>query len=127
MQCQKISKRAAKAGFEWDSVDDVWDQFASERAEFRAEEPGSEARAMEFGDMLFALVNVARREGIDAEAALAASNAKFRRRWSAMERMAAADGREIESYSTEDLNVLWNRAKELESSAPTSGRGPSVV
>ena len=107
MQCQKISKRAAKAGFEWDSVDDVWDQFASERAEFRAEEPGSEARAMEFGDMLFALVNVG-----DAFA---------------MERMAAAEGREIESYSTEDLNVLWNRAKELESSAPTSGRGPSVV
>ena len=82
---------------------------------------------MEFGDMLFALVNVARREGIDAEEALAASNAKFRRRWSAMERMAAAEGREIESYSTEDLNILWNRAKELESSAPASGRGPSVV
>ena len=127
MQCQKISKRAAKAGFEWDSVEDVWDQFESERAEFRAEEPGSEARAMEFGDMLFALVNVARREGIDAEEALAASNAKFRRRWSAMERMAAAEGREIETYSTEDLNILWNRAKELESSAPASGQGPSVV
>ena len=111
MQCQKISKRAAKAGFEWDTVDDVWDQFASERAEFLAEEPGSDARAMEFGDMLFALVNVARHEGIDAEEALAASNAKFRARWGAMERMAAAEGREIESYSTEELNVLWRTVK----------------
>ncbi len=115
MQCQKISKRAAKAGFEWGSVDDVWDQFASERAEFSAEEPGSNARALEFGDMLFALVNVARHEGIDAEEALAASNAKFRRRWSAMERMAAADDRDIGSYSTAELNELWNRAKALDS------------
>ena len=114
MQCQKISKRAAKAGFEWDSVDDVWDQFASERAEFLAEEPGSDARAMEFGDMLFALVNVARHAGIDAEDALVASNAKFRARWSAMERMAAEEGREIDSYSTAELNVLWRAVKERE-------------
>jgi tetrapyrrole methylase family protein/MazG family protein len=111
MQCQKISKRAAKAGFEWDTVDDVWDQFESEHREFLAEEPGSEGRAMEFGDMLFSLVNVARREGIDAEEALEAANAKFRRRWGAMERMAAAEGREIDSYTTEELNVLWNRVK----------------
>ena len=115
MQCQKISKRAAKAGFEWDTVEDVWGQFASERTEFLAEEPGTPARAMEFGDMLFALVNVARHEGIDAEEALAESNAKFRSRWSAMERMAASEGREIDSFSTEELNVLWNRAKEQES------------
>ena len=111
MQCQKISKRAVKVGFEWDSEDDVWDQFASERAEFLAEEPGSDARAMEFGDMLFALVNVARWEGIDAEEALAASNAKFRRRWSAMERMAEEQGRDIDSYTTKELNDLWGVAK----------------
>jgi tetrapyrrole methylase family protein/MazG family protein len=111
LQCQKISKRAAKAGFEWDTVDDVWDQFESEHREFLAEEPGSEGRAMEFGDMLFSLVNVARREGIDAEEALEAANAKFRRRWGAMERMAAAEGRGIDSYTTEELNVLWNRVK----------------
>ena len=111
LQCQKISKRAAKAGFEWDTVDDVWDQFESEHREFLAEEPGSEGRALEFGDMLFSLVNVARREGIDAEEALEAANAKFRRRWGAMERMAAAEGREIDSYTTEELNVLWNRVK----------------
>lgn len=114
MQCQKISKRAARAGFEWDTVDDVWDQFKSERTEFLAEEPGSEARALEFGDMLFALVNVARHEGIDAEEALAASNAKFRRRWSAMESMAAREGRDIESYSTAELNELWSAAKSSE-------------
>lgn len=111
MLCQKISKRAAKAGFEWESVDDVWDQVASEKAEFFAEEPGSDARAEEFGDLLFALVNVARWEGIDAEKALAASNAKFRRRWSRMEELLREEGRDVEDCSTEELNGLWGRAK----------------
>ena len=114
MQAQKVSKRAAKAGFEWDTVEDVWAQVASERAEYEAEEPGSEAREVEFGDMLFALVNVARKEGIDAEGALRASTAKFRRRWAAMEATACAAGRAIEDYSTEELNVLWDQVKQAE-------------
>ena len=114
MQCQKISKRAAKAGFEWESVADVWDQVASERAEFEAEERGSAAAAEEFGDILFALVNVARHEGIDAEEALAASNRKFRRRWAAMEKLANVEGKQIEQYSTAELNELWGRVKSRE-------------
>lgn len=111
MQCQKISKRAAKAGFEWDTVQDVWDQVASERAEFEAEERGSAAAAEEFGDILFALVNVARHEGIDAEEALAASNRKFRRRWAAMEKLAHQEGVAIDSLSTARLNELWAEVK----------------
>lgn len=114
MQAQKISKRAVKAGFEWDSTADVWAQVASERAEFEAEEPGSEAAALEFGDLLFALVNVARREGIDAEEALAASNRKFRRRWAAMEEAARAEGKSIEDLTTAEQNDLWNQVKAQE-------------
>lgn len=106
MQAQKISTRAAKAGFEWDTVDDVWEKVAEERAEFEREEPGTPMAAEEFGDMLFALVNVARRCGIDAEEALAASNRKFRRRWAAME--AAAD---LDGMSTAELNELWDSVK----------------
>ena len=118
MQCQKISKRAAKAGFEWETVADIWDKVAEERTEFEREERGTEAAAEEFGDILFALVNVARREGIDAEEALAASNRKFRRRWSAMERLARAEGRDLETYSTDELNVLWDQIKDGEHVAP---------
>ena len=88
MQAQKASRKAAAVGFEWDTVADVWDKVAEERAEFEREEPGSDAREMEFGDLLFALVNVARKEGIDAESALRASTAKFRARWAAMEDVA---------------------------------------
>ena len=111
MQCQKVSKRAAAAGFEWDTVDDVWDQVASERAEMQAEPLGSPERAMEFGDMLFALVNVARREGIDAEEALAASVRKFRRRWAEVERLALEQGRGVDSFTTSELNEMWEQVK----------------
>lgn len=111
MQAQKVSRKAAAVGFEWDTVDDVWAQAASERAEFEREEPGSEARAMEFGDMLFALVNVARREGIDAESALRASTMKFRTRWEAVERLAWECGTSVEELSTEELNRLWDEVK----------------
>ena len=111
MQAQKISKRAAKAGFEWETVADIWDKVAEERAEFEREAPGSDARACEFGDLLFALVNVARREGIDAEEALAASNRKFRARWSRMEELTRAEGSQLDDLGTARLNDLWDRAK----------------
>lgn len=111
MQAQKVSRKAAAVGFEWDTVDDVWAQVGSERAEFEREEPGSEARAMEFGDMLFALVNVARREGIDAESALRASTMKFRTRWEAVEHLARTRGTSVEELSTAELNRLWDEVK----------------
>ena len=98
----KLAERAAK---------DVWDEVAEERAEFEAEAPGSPEREMEFGDLLFALVNVARKEGIDAESALRASTAKFRRRWAAMERMAADAHVDLAELSTHGLNDLWDAAK----------------
>ena len=111
MQAQKISKRAAKAGFEWADLAGVWNKVAEERAEFEAEEPGTVASQEEFGDLLFALVNVARWSGVDAEEALAASNRKFRRRWARMEELARAQGRAVEDLSTAEQNELWDRAK----------------
>lgn len=114
MQCQEVSVRAARVGFEWDSEADVWDQVASERAEMEAEPVGSDARAEEFGDLLFSLVNVARWEGIDAERALATSTAKFRRRWAGVEQLAREAGTSVDELSTAQLNELWNRVKSAE-------------
>ena len=111
MQCQKISKRAAKCGFEWETTAAVWEKVSEERAEFEREKRGTPEAAEEFGDMLFALVNVARKEGIDAEEALATSNAKFRRRWSAVERLARERGARAEDLSTDELNELWDLVK----------------
>ena len=114
MQAQKVSRKAAAVGFEWETVADVWDKVAEERAEFEAEEPGSDARELEFGDVLFALVNVARKEGIDAESALRASTAKFRDRWERMEDAAFNRGVALEHLSTAELNGLWDEAKHAE-------------
>ena len=114
MQAQKVSRKAAAVGFEWGSTAAVWDQVAEERAEFEAEEPGTDAREMEFGDLLFALVNVARKEGIDAESALRASTNKFRRRWAAMEDAAFEQGFDLSDRSTAELNDLWDEAKARE-------------
>lgn len=113
MQAQKVSKKAAAVGFEWESVEDVWDKVAEERAEFEAEEPGTDARTMEFGDLLFALVNVARKEGIDAESALRASTMKFRHRWELMEGAALDEGVSLEGLSVKELNGMWEGAKAI--------------
>ena len=111
MEAQKVSRKAASAGFEWETVADVWDKVAEERAEFEAEAPGTAERELEFGDLLFALVNVARKEGIDAESALRASTAKFRERWAAMENAAYEGGVALESLTTDQLNSLWDKVK----------------
>lgn len=111
MQCQKVSQRAAKMGFEWESEEDVWKQFYSEVKEFNAEERGSDERFMEFGDMLFALINVARWNCIDAEAALRASTDKFRARWKAMESEVREEDVSFEELSAVQWSKMWFRAK----------------
>ena len=110
MQAQKISKRAAKMGFEWSSVADVWDKVAEERAEFDAEAPGTQKKTDEFGDILFALINVARWEGVDAEEALMSACRKFRARWSYMEKAAAERGFSLDE-KPELQEDLWQEAK----------------
>lgn len=111
MEAQKVSRKAAAVGFEWETVEDVWAKVDEERAEFEAEEGGSEERALEFGDLLFALVNVARKEGIDAEGALRASTAKFRARWESMEAASFSRGQSLADLGTDELNALWDQAK----------------
>ena len=110
MQAQKISKRAAKMGFEWASVNDVWDKVAEERAEFDAEAQGTQQKTDEFGDILFALINVARWEGVDAEEALMSACRKFRSRWLYMEKAAAERGFSLDE-KPELQEDLWQEAK----------------
>lgn len=113
MQAQKISKKAVAAGFEWECVEDVWAKVAEEIEEFKAAET-PEDRELEFGDILFALVNVARWEGVDAESALRAMCNKFRRRWSFMEGAAWAMGKELDELTQPEQEELWQEAKRSE-------------
>lgn len=111
-QAQRISERAVAAGFEWESVEDVWAKVAEEVDEFKQATPGSAHAVEEFGDVLFTLVNVARKEGIDAQQALGMACDKFRRRWAIMERLAPEElGIPLQQATTPQLIDLWQQAK----------------
>lgn len=113
MQASKISRKAVSAGFEWDTVDDVWDKVEEEIAEFKqaCKEQDAHAMELEFGDVLFTLVNVARKVKVDPENALRATCRKFRDRWAFMEGAAWALGKHIEDFSMDELQELWDQAK----------------
>ncbi|MEA5463343.1 nucleoside triphosphate pyrophosphohydrolase [Leptothoe sp. PORK10 BA2] len=106
----KISKKAAKAGFEWETLEGVWEKVEEELGEFRhalAHESAAN-QAAEFGDVLFSLMQVARWCDIDPVAALQGTNRRFVQRFGLLEQ--AAD-KPIEEHSIEELEALWQRAK----------------
>jgi XTP/dITP diphosphohydrolase len=105
-----ISRKAAAAGFEWDSMAGVWEKVHEELDELKeAVASGNQAHAQEeLGDLLFTLVNVARWRGIDPEAGLAGTNRRFLDRFSRVE---AALGGELQGRSIGELEGLWQQAK----------------
>lgn len=106
----KISQKAAKAGFEWESIDGVWDKFHEELEEFRqaiAHETKAE-QAAEFGDLMFSLLQLARWYDVDPNQALSGTNQRFIQRLQKMEQFA---DRPLEDYSLEELESLWQQAK----------------
>ena len=114
MLAQKISRRVVGVGFEWATIDDVWDKVHEEIEELKATEPGSPEAVDEIGDLLFTVVNLARKQGIDAEEALRGTCAKFASRWRSMEAAAGEAGQDISELDIERLEQLWSAAKERE-------------
>jgi len=114
MLAQTISRKAVSAGFEWESLDGVWAKVHEEIDELKACEPGTPEAADEIGDVLFTVVNLARKQGIDAETALRRTCDKFRGRWSSMEQAAAGQGRNIADLRLDEQEELWQQAKERE-------------
>lgn len=113
MLARDISKKAVAVGFEWETSDDVLEKFQEEVAEFNEADISEEERFEEFGDILFTLVNLGRKHGIDSEAALRASCNKFLARWEIMENEAAAQGETLADLNLEDQEALWAQAKVL--------------
>ena len=107
---QEMQERAANLGYDWPSIDGVLDKVAEEAEELRQAADDAERRE-EFGDLLFVLVNVARRRGIEVEGALRAANDKFRRRFASVERAAAARGVALRELDFAALDALWDAAK----------------
>jgi len=116
LRAQKLVKRAARVGFEWPDVSGVLDKLEEELGEMRAEfaSGDKDALAGEIGDVLFVCANLARYAGVDAEAALRATNAKFERRFRYIEQGLKARGRTVHDSSLEEMDALWNEAKRHE-------------
>lgn len=109
---QKISKRAVKVGFEWPNEQSLYDCFYSEIEEFKQAKNEQDKAHMEeeYGDILFAAVNLARWNKIDAEQALLKANKKFEKRFRKMEELAT---KPLNEYSFEEYDALWKQAKRI--------------
>ena len=115
MRAQKLQKRAARVGFDWPETAQVLDKIVEEAGELAAEQGGDPARVEEeFGDLLFVMVNLGRHLGVDAEQALRAANAKFTRRFGAVEDALTAEGRSPKDSTLEEMDRLWDAAKAAE-------------
>ncbi|MGA1179028.1 MAG: nucleoside triphosphate pyrophosphohydrolase [Marivivens sp.] len=116
MRAVKLQKRAARVGFDWPSTDEVLAKLVEEAGEL------TEARASlsedeieeEFGDLLFVVANLGRHYGVDPEAALRRANAKFTRRFAAIEDALAARGKTPAQSDLAEMDALWDAAKAAE-------------
>jgi tetrapyrrole methylase family protein/MazG family protein len=109
-QAEACQKRAARVGFDWPDIQGVWDKVLEEMDELRTAADET-ARAQEFGDLLFALVNLARWMKVDPESALRQANARFRRRFGHIETTAHHQGRSLAEMTLDEMDALWNEAK----------------
>ncbi|WP_417308792.1 nucleoside triphosphate pyrophosphohydrolase [Devosia sp.] len=119
MRAEKLTKRAAKVGFDWPSwretADKVQEEFAEVEAAVTENQPQA-AVTEEIGDLLFATVNLARQLGVDPEAALRDANLKFSRRFQYVEARAAKDGVAMEDAGLERLDGYWNEIRAADKS-----------
>ena len=109
----KLQKKAAKVGFDWPDVDGALPKIAEESAELvvAAATGDAAATADELGDLLFAVVNVARHLGVDPESALRQASQKFRRRFELVERLARERSIDLDSAGLATLDGLWDEVK----------------
>jgi XTP/dITP diphosphohydrolase len=116
VKAYRIQEKVKGVGFEWEYSQQVWDKVQEEMRELKSEVEGNGSKENmedELGDLLFALVNYARYIGINPEDALERTNKKFIRRFQYIETESAKDGKDIQEMSLEEMDVYWDRAKDL--------------
>ncbi|RMF37746.1 MAG: nucleoside triphosphate pyrophosphohydrolase [Alphaproteobacteria bacterium] len=121
----KLQRRAARVGFDWPETSQVLDKLAEEIGELEQARQARDADALEdeFGDILFVMANLARHLDIDPEAALRRANAKFARRFAAIEDRLAARGRSLQEATLEEMDAIWNEVRAEDNAARDSGSG----
>ena len=124
-RAMELQRKASTVGFDWNDPRAVLHKIREEADEIETalDRGDADELAAETGDLLFALVNLARHVGADPEAALRGTNAKFERRFAYIERALAATGRSLEGASLAEMDVMWNEAKGDERTAvPASAK-----
>ena len=113
-RAQKLTKKAAKHGFDWQEIKDVFNKLDEEVAEFKEAVLGGKDGdiASELGDILFVLVNIARHKKIDAEEALRNTNSKFIERFQYIEAQVEKSGKTLKEVPLDQLERYWQEAKE---------------
>lgn len=113
LKAQELQKKVAKVGFDWNDADGAFEKVREELAEVAAARSANnrENLAEELGDLLFALVNLIRKEGLNAEALLDGANQKFTERFSAVERGLKTQGLSLGEASLDQMEALWQQAK----------------
>lgn len=116
LRAYKLQSKAAKVGFEWQDSASVWAKVQEELGELQeALQAGDKTAAEgELGDVLFAVVNYARHNGIEPEVALDGTNNRFASRFNHVEKQVEASGRKWQDFTLNELDEFWNQAKELE-------------
>ena len=112
----KLQKRAAKVGFDWDSLAPVLAKIREELDEAEVALAAADPQAIEheIGDLLFAVTNLARHAGVDPEQAVRGTNQRFYQRFNYIEQQVAAQGRHLHDCSLQVLDALWDEAKQQE-------------
>lgn len=111
-RAHKIQKRAAKVGFDWENVEQVWDKVLEEKQEVKEAANSGDKQHLEeeLGDLLFALVNLTRHYKVDADLALRKANQKFSTRFREVEQLA---DKPLDDYNLDELEALWQQAKQI--------------
>ncbi len=109
MRAQKMQTRAARVGFDWENIEGVFSKIREELAE--VEEAGQGELEEEIGDLLFSVVNLARKAGIDSEVALQRATGKFLSRFHAMEKVVEQRGETMGRVKMEELDAIWEQVK----------------
>jgi len=115
LRAAKITKKAARAGFDWENTGQVLRKVEEEMEELKEAISGGDPEKMEheLGDILFALVNLARFLNVHPEVAMASANERFERRFEAMEKIAEESGCSIEKTDLPTLDLFWEKAKKM--------------
>jgi MazG family protein len=113
LEALKITKKAAKVGFDWEDAGQIFDKLDEETVELKAaiNENDAEKISEEIGDLLFVVVNLARKFEVEPETALKKTNRKFRRRFAFIEKELKTDGKIPEDSNLAEMDALWNKSK----------------